>query len=217
MAEAQLVAARDSDATTRASAENEIRVKAAALRVVDALEQLGLAGKKAGEGVAAGAGQASDALEDTVAAADKAASSAEQLGQSSNNAASGLESVVDQAQRAGENAFGAIEDFANAATNFNGNLDLVTFNLLTEETRQAGMLLETPRAQNAERAAGVDLARRQFRLIGDSLAEQLNRETEISSKRRTVTLRTGSAGPSSKTSRAAPARAGSRAWKLCTL
>lgn len=184
MAEAQLRVVADSDATTRARAENELRVKAATLGVVDALEKLGLAGKKAGDDVAAGAGKATDALEETATTADKAASSAEKLGESSNNAAGGLQNVAIQAQNAGASALGASEDFANAATNFTGTLDRVEFNRLTEETRQAQVLLETLRAQNAERSAGVDLARQQFKLIDDALAQQLNRELEISNERR---------------------------------
>lgn len=50
-----------------------------------------------------------------------------------------------------------------------------------DETRQVQVLLETLRVHNDEHAASVDLARQQRKLINDSLAQQLNRDTEISS------------------------------------
>lgn len=139
-AEAQLATVRDSDAVTRARVENEIKVKAAALGVVDTLEKLGLAGKKAGDDVASGASKATSALDETAASADKAAASAEGLGESSNNAADGLQNVTDA-------AIGASQAFANAAQ-MGGNLDRVTFNLLDEQTRRYNEELAAIQASN---------------------------------------------------------------------
>jgi TP901 family phage tail tape measure protein len=175
MAEAQLAAARDSDASTRARVENEIRVRAAALGVVETLEKLGLAGKKAGDDVAAGANKASDALGDTAASADKAAASAENLGATSRDTADGLHSVADAATAAGDAAFGASQDFANAAA-MNGKLDRVTFNLLEEQTRRYN---EEVAAINAsidamdERKQMVDQLAASYNLLSQAQIEAL--------------------------------------------
>ncbi|HWU53675.1 MAG TPA: phage tail tape measure protein, partial [Tahibacter sp.] len=147
MAEAQLAAARDSDAATRSRVEGELRVKAAALGVVDTLEKLGIAGKKAGDDVASGANKATSALGETSVAADDAAASAENLGDKSRNTAEDLNSVADAATAAGDAAFGASKQFLDAAT-MNGKLDRVTFNLLDEQTRRYNEELAAIQASN---------------------------------------------------------------------
>jgi TP901 family phage tail tape measure protein len=181
MAEAQLRVVADSDSTTRARAENELRVKAATLGVVDALDKLGLAGKKAGDDVAAGASKATGALEETAATADKAAASAENLGASSNTAAAGLQNVTTAGQAAAETALDVSQAFTDSATSILG-LDRVAFNVLSEQQRQAAEMLETLRSQNLqydEQAQRLAQLRQQFSALGDAQLEQIAREQQL--------------------------------------
>ncbi|MBL8301098.1 MAG: phage tail tape measure protein [Rhodanobacteraceae bacterium] len=175
MAEAQLTAARDSDAATRARVENELRVKAAALGVIDTLERLGIAGRTAGEEVAAGANKASAALDETAASADKAASSAANLGESSSSAASGLNSIAVAASNAGDAAFGASKEFADAAT-MGGKLDRVTFNLIQEQTTRYNKELDALNASNQamdERAQLVNSLASSYNLLSAAQIQAL--------------------------------------------
>lgn len=175
MAEAQLRAVADSDIGSRTRAENEIRVQAAALGVVDALDKLGLAGKKAGEDVAAGANTASGALDETAATADKAASSAENLGQSSNNAAAGLQNAAAAGNAAAESAISVSREFANASTSILG-LDRVAFNVATDEAERARRHLESLQKEIAkydELTQRVESLRGTYKTLGDEQLRQL--------------------------------------------
>lgn len=174
-AEAQLATVRDSDAATRARVENEIKVKAAALGVVETLEKLGLAGKKAGDDVASGANKATSALDETATSADKAAASADDLGQSSNNAAAGLQNIAISGQAAAEAAIGASEAFANSAM-MNGKLDRVQFNLLDEQTKKFNAELEATLQSNAalsERGRILSELKASYSLLNSAQLEQL--------------------------------------------
>ena len=178
MAEAQLAVVRDSDATTRARVENEIRVKAAALDVVDALDKLGLAGKKAGEDVAAGADQAAASLDSTAAAADKAATSAQDLGQSTNTAASGMQNLAQASQQAAGFALEANQAFADASTTLAG-LDRTTFNVLEGQRRAFEEELRIAREGNLvydERAQLLNQLRAQYTFLSDAQLQVLANE-----------------------------------------
>ena len=155
--------------------EGELRVKAAALGVVDTLDRLGLAGKKAGDDVAAGANKATAALDETASSADRAASSAENLGESSRSTAEDLYSVADAATAAGDAAFGASKQLADAAT-MNGKLDRVTFNLLQEQTARYNAELEALNKSNAamdERAQIVNSVAASYNLLSAAQVQSL--------------------------------------------
>lgn len=182
MAEAQLRAAADSDATARGRVENEIRVQAATLGVVDALDKLGLAGKQAGDDVAAGADKAAGALADTASSADQAAASASNLGQSSNTAASGLQNLAQASQEAAGFALEANKAFADASSTMAG-LDRTTFNVLEGQRRAFEEELRITREGNAafdERAQMLNQLRSQYTFLSDAQLQVLaNERTQL--------------------------------------
>lgn len=78
-AEAARAAVADSDAVTRSRIENELSVAKAGMQVVDTLDDMGDAGRAAGDGIASGAGKATAALSDIGSSSSSAAKGTEKL------------------------------------------------------------------------------------------------------------------------------------------
>jgi len=93
LAKKQLAVVENASAQEKAQVEGMIRAKAAALGLTDALDEIGIAGQKAGAEVASGAAQAASALGQVASAASGAAGSIGDLGAASSEASSGLREV----------------------------------------------------------------------------------------------------------------------------
>lgn len=178
-------AARDAAAlqtqAVRDQVEAQLRARAAALGVKDALDAVGDAGATAGARTAAAADDAAAALDNLGDAADGAASSASSLGDSADDAAGGLRNAAEAGREATGFALDMSAAFADAAAGLDG-LDRITFGLAAEQKRQAEALLETIQEQNAAYdplQQRVEQLRQQFNLLGKEQLQQLAREQQL--------------------------------------
>jgi tape measure domain-containing protein len=174
-AQAALQAAENSSAAARYDVEQKLKLLATSLNVRDALEEVGLAGKKAGANVAAGANQATEALDETADAADNAADATDGLGDSADGAADGLRRIADEGNNATAAAFEASAAFADAAS-MAGKLDRITFGLLQEQQIRFQQELDATNAVNDaldERKQLVSELTSTYNLLGEAQIQQL--------------------------------------------
>lgn len=99
-AQAQLAAAANSDATTKAQIEEQLRLQAAALGLTDLLQKAGLAGADAGDKTADSFGRAADSM-------DRAADAATRLSDSAQGAAHGFDRMASATDSFAANASSA--------------------------------------------------------------------------------------------------------------
>jgi hypothetical protein len=177
-AKAQLDAAKNSSAFERAQVEGMIRVRAQALGVTGALQELGLAGAEAGAQVAGGADQATGALRGTQDAAEGATDAANALGSSTVNVAIGLGQVGDQAAITADNIGDVSARFLellNDTNLYKGGGAQIFFDLQrqSQELQLQLRLVEDQNAQYDELSMRVRDLRAQYEFLGDSELRRL--------------------------------------------
>lgn len=111
LAEAERAAVANSDATSKARVEAEIRVMEQIFRVNDGLDQMAASGARAGDEVAGGAQRAAGALQGTSSAAASAASNLDAVASS----ASGVGQAADTAEKGAKRAGVALGEMSEAA------------------------------------------------------------------------------------------------------
>jgi hypothetical protein len=160
-AQAQLAAAKDSDASTQARVRNELAVKGATVGATDALVQLGLAGSAAGDQVATGAAKASSALSqvssnasDAAANVSAAGEAIEQAGEAANASSGGFKTVTENMVAMSAEAGRALMSMNRLAAF--PDLWRNGVNSITAEWRQQSEALAQVNAQLDEQLAAFD-------------------------------------------------------------
>ena len=194
-AQAQLDAARDSDATTRAQVESQLRLQASVLGVSDALKELGLAGATAGDQVTSSADKAAASLDKVAQSADAAAESAGTLASEGARASDGLDRVGQAASNTAFDLGSVSKAFADAAA-AGGTLDRVEFAKLAEQQQAAQNYLQQLEQQIAgtdELAQRVEALRAQYNFLGDdqlrAIAEREKQLDDIQRRKEEQTSR----------------------------
>lgn len=203
-AKAQLEAAENSTEWERKQVEGNLRVRAAALNVVDALGELGLAGEVAGDRVASGANRATQGLRGTEAAASGAAAAAGDLAASNVSVANTFVQVSNQAAITSGEIQGVSDKFKRLISDqqlYKGG----GTQLFQDLNRQTGELEEQLRLIEEQNAAYDPLEQKvrdlrgQYELLGDEqlrrlaqaqmqLEENIKREQEAADAKRQALL-----------------------------
>lgn len=110
-AQAARAAVAESDSATRQRVDGELQVLEAIFDVNDGLDEMGVAGQKAGQRVAAGASEATAALGQTAGAASSAASAAQ-------STANGVNNLAEAGQAARAGLYGASQGAYAAGAGF---------------------------------------------------------------------------------------------------